>query len=192
MILNPYRDGVRVVPGCRVLNENLKLIGRSLQDPLDPSRHWVVENLYAPLKRQLGGIRVKVRDQKEFVSFINQRDLEVVLGQAVPGDYCRWLGEEYVSHTSADWFGFCADEEDLKDDLYDRELALRMEHKVFLPTGIEILRRVHLTAGIDVEELWVLIADCHPEKGFVPDASFSNVHRRWVRAQQERVIWKRI
>jgi hypothetical protein len=191
MLVHPYRDKVRVVNGCRMLSETLNLIGTRIRDPREPHRVWTIENLYAPLTRKIGGIRAKARDQKDFITFINQRDLEVLINHANPGDYCRWLGEEYVDPSEPDWFGFCADEDDLRDDLYDRELALRMEYGPVLPTGLEIVRRVHLSEGIDVEELWLLIADVHPERGFAPDPGFSTLLRRWARVQQERVLWKR-
>ena len=193
MLLNPYRDRPAVIPGTRTLEDTLELIGGRVADPHNPQRVWEVYGLFAPLpNRTLGGIRIKVVDQKDFMSFCNQRDFELLLGMGVPGQLCPWLDAPYVHWDDADWCGFCCDEEDLLDDLYDREMLLRgyMDTGILVP-GYDIDRRVHLEKGIDVEDLFVLIADADPETGMFPDSRFQTVERRWMRAERHRVLWEK-
>ncbi|KKK61189.1 hypothetical protein LCGC14_3016830 [marine sediment metagenome] len=52
-----------------------------------------------------------------------------------------------------------ADDNDLIDDLFDREMSIRSEVPGVLPAGLEIERRVHISRGLDVRELYILIAD---------------------------------
>lgn len=193
MLFNPYRDKVRTVAGSRILEDPRGLIGREVRERHSPHRPWTIENVYGPLRRALGGIRVKVRDSKNFVSFINQRDLEVLLGLATGGGWCSWLEDEYVEEDHPGWFGVCADEDDLVDDLYDRELALRAESPAgLLLPGMEIFRRVHLSRGIDVQEYWILLSDADPTTGRSPDPRVQTILRRWARVEQVRVSWQRM
>jgi hypothetical protein len=193
MLLNPHRDRPAVIPGTRTLESTLGLIGGSVADPHNPQRVWEVHALFAPLPgRALGGIRIKVVDQKEFVSFCNQRDFELLLGMGTPGQLCPWLDAPYVHWNSDDWCGFCCDEEDLLDDLYDREMFLRgyMEGGILVP-GYDIERKVHLEHRVDVEDLFCLIADADPESGMFPDPRFQTIERRWMRAERHRVLWEK-
>jgi hypothetical protein len=169
-------------------------VGAHLDDPLEPRRLWEVQGVYLPvLGRALGGIRAKVIDQKGFVSFINQRDLEVLLGVTRPGQYCLWSGAEYLDPIDPGWFGFCADEEDLLDDLYEREMFLRVQTPggvLINPENLE--RRVHLDRLNDVEDVFIFMQDCDPETGLFPDTRFETLTRRWIRSERSKVRWERL
>src|SRR6266545_5154734 len=100
MIINPNlaesRSMLRTIPGTRMLRDGT-LVGLRFTDPFQQNRIWTIQGLYAPVAgRVLGGIRAKLVDQKSFTSFCNQRDLEVLLKLGRPGNYCEWLGTDYV------------------------------------------------------------------------------------------------
>jgi len=190
MLLNPFLDKLETINGSRILNMHLGLIGHEIQDLHKDNRTWIIQTEYAPIPgRALGGIRVKLVDNKGFISFLNQRDLEVLLEIAEPGEPCYWTGGDYPAPGSREWFGLCADEEDLEDDLFEQELLLRADYPT-LPTNLELTRRVHLGRGKDVEDLSILLYDMDPETGLSPDTRFSTLHRRWSRVEQRKVIWE--
>lgn len=190
MLLNPYKNrGMSIVPGTRVLQDSLGLAGFQHMDPAMPGRIWTLHYLFAPIERRaLGGIRAKFVDNKGFTSFCNQRDLEVLLGIANPGDYCYWLDSKYPDPDDADWYGLCVDSEDLLDDLQDRELRLREQYPGVLPGNLEIVRRVH-DAGKDSQELLTLLWDMDPETGYSPDTRLETIERRWVLVERTYVKW---
>ncbi len=193
MIVNAYKTKLSVIPGTRLLVETLDLVGLHLQDETQPTRRWTIQNVYAPLpSRALGGIRVKLTDNKNYVTFCNQRDLEVLLGVAQPGQYCGWAECDYVGPGDSNWFGFCADEEDLLDDLYERELLLRNQ----MPGGIltpeyNIERFVHLSRNNDCFDVFVLLQDVDPYSGVFPDPRFETIESRWLRSERTKVRWER-
>jgi hypothetical protein len=130
-------------------------------------------------------------DQHGFVSFCNQRDLEVLLGYAFPGQHCSWLHRSYPSPEDHEWYGPCADEEDLIDDLFERELRLRNSGNAgALPSGLEIVRRVHLDANNDVEELFTLLWDRDNSTGVAPDTRLETISDRWKRVERNRLEWR--
>lgn len=197
MLINPYKQTLEVIPGSRMLVEGLGLIGANFPDEKYEGRVWTVTNLFAPLKgRALGGIRAKLQDQKGFVTFCNQRDLELLLGLAKPGNFCPWTEKEYPEMDSREFYGMCADPEDLEDDLFERELQLRSlmaaspEYPDIIPWGYEFVRRVHLNRGTDVEELDMMLYDCDPETGLGPDRRFSTLTSRWTRAERNKIRWE--
>lgn len=193
MLINAYRERPAAIPGTRLLEATFDMIGTRLPDPQQPERVWEVQGFYLPIHgRALGGIRAKFTDQKGFVAFCNQRDLEVLLGIGVPGKYCAWAGAEYVGPDYEEWFGFCCDEEDLKDDLFERELFLRAQLAGgVLTTDCVVERRVHLSKNNDHEELFVVVQDFDPETGIFPDLRFETLERRWARAERSRLRWER-
>jgi len=181
-------------------------LGREVQDPLEPRRVWMIHSFFTPAPgRMLGGLRARVVDLKGFTSFINQRDLEVLLGLGKPGDYCKWLGQKYTKPGEADWYGFCCDEVDLQDDLHTREIELRATFPIlpgFLDAqfGItdtigyapaEMTRLLHLDRAYDVEEHLVLRCDVDFSTGSRPDSKVNTVSERWVRVGRDKVIWER-
>lgn len=192
MLVNPFQRRLEVLPNTRILQDTFGALGELVLNPLDSTRRWRVESFFQPLPRALGGVRIKVCDQKGFISFINQRDYEVLTGRAQPGDYGQWFDGEYVEPGHPDWIGFYADDADLDDDLCDRELNLRGEypHGV-LVAPLEILRRVHREPGVDYEELLLLQWDYDPETGLQPDPRVSTIRNRWVRAEIMRTPWNR-
>lgn len=175
------------------MRNDLGVMGTKIVDPYDDERVWTVQCLYAPVSgRALGGVRAKLLDNKGFTSFCNQRDLEVLLELGTPGRYCRWAGQEYVEPGDREWYGLCADTEDLLDDLYEREMLLReAEGTGFLPPRSEIIRLIHAGDKNDAEELLILLWDMDPETGMCPDVRLSTIERRWTRVQREKVVWDR-
>lgn len=199
MIVNPEREKNRFeIYTGRLLVETFGLAGVTINDPINGERQWTINGVYAPiLGRAIGGIRVRVVDQKGFVSFVNQRDLEVMLGLGQPGKYCRWLGRDYPDPLDRDdWVGFFLDEEDLRDDLFIREQELRvMQEEVtgsgILPPGLEMVRRLHLDGGVDVEELLIGQGD-YITNGYQPDWNIETVDVRWIRSERNRLTWREI
>lgn len=171
------------------MTNGLGVVGFQYRDPTTPNRNWVVQHLLAPIKgRRLGGIRAKMCDEKGFVTFCNQRDLEVIIGLAKPGDYCLWMEEHYPGVSDPEWYGLCLDDEDLLDDLHERELRIRQQHPGVLPNYMEIYRRIH-SDGADAEELFTLIGDCDFTTGYGPDYRLDTVSNRWTRVERASVRW---
>jgi hypothetical protein len=127
-------------------------------------------------------------DTKGFVSFCNQRDLEVLLGIARPGSVCLWADMDYEEVDEPGWYGLCVDDEDLEDDLLERELRLREVYPGILPNNLQIERRIH-NAGTDLQELHLLISDIDPATGFGPDPRLETVSKRWVRVERVLLQW---
>lgn len=190
MIVNPYleKNLVETYPGTRLLKESLGVIGLQVNDGPDPKRKWTVHALFAPIPgRALGGIRAKLIDPKGYVSFCNQRDLEVLIGAGEPGRLCRWLGKEYLDIDDPNWIGICADEDDLLDDLYERELLLRAQSRGgVLEQELELRRFYHVGNRDDVDEVLQLIWDGDPATGEYPDVKFETVGQRWSRLERRK------
>jgi hypothetical protein len=193
LIINLYRDRPNTFPGTRVIETQLGIEGVRFADPLNAQRIWQIETAYMPVPgRILGGLRVKVRDQRDFISFCNQRDLEVILGYAQPGELCPWLDEDYVDCANESWVGLACDDEDLRDDLLEREGLLRTQMPMgILTTEYDIARRVHIGKNYDVEDLFVMLGDYAPETGQSPDTRFETIEHRWMRAERKRVRWEK-
>lgn len=193
MIVNPFqrREVLTTYPGTRMLQVDFGLVGTVISDPFNTPRRWRVQGIYAPTgHRAIDGIRIKLVDTKDFVTFINQMDLEVILGMGRPGSTCRWSGKRYAEPGDADFYGMFVDDDDLVDDLYDRELLLRgSSTSGVLDVNSEIIRRVHLEEKVDVEELHMLLWDGDPETGLCPDIRFETVERRWSRVERVRAPW---
>jgi hypothetical protein len=193
VLVHPYherdRTKLRTYIGTRLLIDDFGLVGASLKDPNEPSRIWKIQAVYAPIpKRSLGGVRTKLIDQYSFITFCNQRDLEVLVGFGTPGRYCQWADQDYAEPGDRNWFGFCADEEDLLDDLHDRETLLRQNYPTgILPRDSIITRRVF--TGTNFEEEWDLLWDMDPDTGQCPDTRLQTLSRRWARISRDKVRW---
>jgi len=185
MLVNPSAASselLTTLPGTNILGETFGIIGASFRDPTNIIREWTVQSLYSPVHgRALGGIRAKVVDQKDFISFVNQRDLEVLLELGYPGAYCKWLDQDYVEPGEPGWFGLCVDSNDLIDDLYDREMEARAQfpEDYVLPEGLNFERRVHDGEDNDYIETMLLLWDFDPVSGMGPDTRLETVGRRW-------------
>lgn len=195
MIVHPYREKekLQTIAG-RLLLDDFGLIGQNIRDTDISERIWTIQGMYTPIwGRHVSGVRAKVKDQKGFVSFINQRDLEVLLGEGKPEELCPWLGEEYVSpYNDRHWVGFAMDAEEMDDDLYDREQVMRFDwlevcggSAQALPANnappLEVEREVYLGPRLDRVERLYLHRDYDPETGEMPDTKISTVRRRWTR-----------
>lgn len=192
MLLNPSRDRrlLQALPGTRLLLESFGLLGAAITDPKNRVRRWVITSVLAPVPgRSLGGIRARLEDQKGFVTFCNQRDLELLLGLARPGQICPWLKADYPELDDRDFYGLCADEEDLLDDLHERELRHRAEFPGVIQSGSQLTRYLHLDDARDAEELMMMLDDCDPVSGLGPDPRFETLMSRWTRVERNRVEW---
>lgn len=182
-----------------MLKDSLGLVGVVVRDPDDSERIWRIQSVYSPIPRRgIGGVRTKLVDQFDFVTFCNQRDLEVILELGTPGRYCPWMGSEYLEPGDSGWYGFCTDTEDLLDDLYDRESLLRQTSGLpMLTQGSTIKRRVYSGGDLkstnknasNYEEEWDLLWDMDPETGVCPDTRLETLSRRWSRTTRNRVRW---
>ncbi len=187
MIVNPYtqegRSLIRPLGDTNLLEHTFGLVGKRITDLHNRFREWEVNALYAPVRgRSVGGIRAKLVDQKGFITFCNQRDLEVLLDIASPGAWCQWLGSDYAEPFTTEWIGFCADEDDLVDDLYDREVearALYCPHNTPLPDSLNFNRRVHNGLHDDFEEEVLFLGDTYYESSAQLDSRFETVVNRW-------------
>lgn len=194
MIINPFthKEAMETYAGTRILQQDFGLVGNVLPDLFSRGRHWTISALYAPIgERAIGGIRSKLIDNKDYITFINQMDLEVLLDVARPGSRCKWSGKHYAHPGEPDFYGMCVDDDDLIDDLYDRELFLRGSS----PTGVlspqsEIIRRIHLEDRIDVSEYHLLMWDMDPETGISPDIRIETMEKRWSRVERLRAPWE--
>lgn len=204
MIINPFiaQDKLATVGDTNILEETFGIIGQSFEDAEIGERYWTVFSLYAPVRgRAIGGIRAKLVDQKGFVTFCNQRDLEVLLDIVQVGAYCPWLNERYPTPGDRKWIGLCMDEQDLVDDLYDRECEIRaMDPSTpVLASGLGLQRRLHLADDNDCVESLVLLSDIYLETGYGPDTRFETVERRWSsverlpeRSYERNHLWRSI
>lgn len=189
MLVNPNRVRLPTIPGTRILTDSLDVVGFQYMDPRDPGRLWVLQCLYAPIeRRRIGGIRAKFMDDKYYTSFCNQRDLEVMIGIAKPGSRCHWAGIDYSEVGDSGWFGLCIDQEDLDDDLLERELRCRESYPGIMPSHLQMYRRLH-DDGADSEELLMLLNDWDPATGFGPDTRLETINQRWVRVERNSLPW---
>lgn len=203
MLVNPFEmsSGILApIPGTNIIESTLGIVGSTFKDPENAFRQWTIQALYTPVYgRALSGIRAKVIDQKEFISFVNQRDLEVLLELSYPGAYCKWLDQDYVEPGEPGWFGLCVDSQDLTDDLYDREMEARAQYPgdYVLPEGLNFERRVHDGHSNDYIETMLLLWDFDPESGMGPDTRIETVNRRWQSVERtpgrdRDTLWVRI
>lgn len=194
MLVHPFaqKELLEAYEGTRLLKEDFGIVGLQFREDAEPGRMWEIKALYAPVPgRHLGGLRARLEDNHKFVSFLNQRDLEVLLGLGTPGRPCIWTRDDYPEPGSREWYGLCADEDDLEDDLLDRELLLRGESPDWrLPPGLELTRRIHLGERNDVEELLMLRLDMDEDTGISPDPRLSTISRRWVCIERRRTAWQ--
>lgn len=193
MLTNVYAQRPATIPGTRLLEETLGVVGARIPDPHYALRVWEVQGLYLPIEgRALGGVRAKLIDQKGFITFCNQRDLEVLLGVGRPGAPIIWRDDRYVAPDDREWCGLCCDEDDLIDDLQEREMFIRAQ----LPSGVlianlEMERRIHLHTSCDCEDTYLVVQDFDPETGLFPDTRLETIGRRWIRSERRRVQWER-
>jgi len=191
MLINPSRDTVDVIEGTPFVQDQRlsQYIGARVLYG-DPRRLWSIQSFLLPApRRALGGLRAKLQDQKGFVTFCNQRDLEVLLGLGSPNETCFWLGKKYVEPGDNSWVGFYVDEDDLRDDLYERELLIRCEYPL-IPEGTTLNRLIHVEQGVDVEETYLLLGDWDQDLGIAPDPRYETVQRRWIRVERIRATWE--
>lgn len=173
MILDPTLEQhlLETYPGTRLLKTNFSLAGVKVKDPKE-NRVWRIEACYAPLAiRRVRGVRFKVRDDRGFISFIEQLELELLLGVRKAGDYCTWAKCFYPEVENM--YGMCLDAFDLQDDLFDEERLTLATNEEYVYTGGCIERRIHHEEYNDTYEWWQYIPDNTEIK------SAFNAHTRW-------------
>lgn len=185
MLFNPSRDRLSTFGKTRLVTTDLGLIGHKLRCPR-VNRIFTITQLFAPVQRtSIGGLRARVVDVKGFSSFINQRDLEVLLGVGSPDLECAWLGKNYVDSSSSDWGGFALSPPyESEDDMLIREMEWIDAGNAFA-YGASLQRRVHQEEGKDVEEEWLFLST---KQLIAPE----DVGKRWTRSDSQRVRWNAI
>lgn len=183
MIVNPFTEKGRLATfrGTRILREDFNLLDHIVKDVRRPYREWTIVGVYSPLTcRAVEGIRVKVVDESGVITFVEQMDLEVLMGLAHKGDMCAWSGKRYLGPGDNAFAGLVCDEDDLLDDLMDTENVIRMSTPV-IPDRATIHRKLHLEFGHEVEETWMMLGDSDKETGMSPDLRMETLERRWKR-----------
>lgn len=180
----------------RRLREDLDVVGQEFTDPTNSRRCWTVDGLYAPIQaRALGGVRLRVKDQKGFVSYINQRDAEVLLNYASAGELCGWLGSQrYLSPSDINFWGLCIDPFDMEDEIVSIEAMIRYDKfraraSPIIPTGYRISVPLHLGKGEDVLRMLSFTGDMDPGTMLSPDLSLERAARRWQILDTRKVDW---
>ena len=194
MLVNPF-GALPVLPGTRILSESFGLDGVRFDDPQQRGRVWFVYRLFAPIAgRALGGVRAKLVDNKGVITFVNQRDLELLLELAKPGEWCHWANCAYpgLNDELDGWYGLCCDAEDLRDDLHEHELILRQQYQSYgyLPSGLEYTRNVHMDKKYDVQEGLVFLWDKDTETNYGPDGRLETIERRWRSVERRQLQWE--
>lgn len=203
MLVNAYSEEGKIatsaIPGTRIIRSSLGILGATFSDVNNRERIWTVNALYSPLPgRAVGGVRAKLIDTKGFISFCNQRDLEVLLQLASPGKYCPWMDQTYEGPGDPNWLGLGVDNDDLLDDLFDKELEARaMSPHGRIDLGLCLERRVHDGHQNDYVETLMLINDTNPYTNETPDTYLETIERRWVSversAPRERAnLWRKL
>lgn len=183
MIVNPFteRDRLSTFKGTRILRNDFNLLDHTIEDARRPTREWTIVGVYAPLTcRAVEGIRVKVVDQSGVITFIEQMDLEVLLGLARSGAMCVWSGKRYAGPGDSSFVGLVCDEDDQLDDLMDTENVIRRSVAI-IPNRTTIHRKLQLEFGHEVEETWMMMGDSDVESGMSPDLRMETIERRWKR-----------
>lgn len=174
----------------------LEIQDREFPDPRNPSRIWVVTGAFWKIPTTLiPGLRIELRDQKDFLTLINQRDAEVLLGLARPGEVSSWLGERYVAPLMGGWVGPGVDAEGMKDLLYDMECrerysALRRTGSAQLRAGTCLPLKVH-HGQQDVVCSYELMENLLNHESL----NFYDIEKRWKRQPAPRtqlVDWVRV
>ena len=179
MIINPFREKPDRFGNTRLVTADLGLAGKKVRDPRT-SRVFVLSHIFGPVNSlAIQGIRVRGQDKNGIVSFINQRDLEVLLGLGVPGRTCRWFGRDYVDPSEPEWIGFAMEPEDSQDDLLIQEMQL-VETKGPPKQGDQLIRDLHCSETKDIREEWLYF---NSFKYWLPE----QVNLRWQLVGSERL-----
>ena len=193
---------ITVVPGSRIVEgpaEYLVFVGRNFEDPKDVGRVWTVQHMYAPIPgTRLSGtpcvyLRARVLDQYGFSSFINERDLELLLEVAKPGAYCPMTGGAYpgIRDEQDGWHGFNMGLEEIEDDLQFLEMTVvRPQNSGLVPYGAELIQRIHREEDIDIEKRWSAGCDWDPYTRQGPDGRIETIGYRWQHIESTRWNWK--
>ena len=173
------------IGNSRILRDDFGLIGHAVHDQRVDGGKWFIHGVYAPLgSHRPSGIRVKVvHPPSSTVTFIGQIYLEVALGLATPGSLCPWAGIPYPRPGTPTFYALVCDDDDLEDDLYDRELVLRSDATEILREGTTITRRYQHEPGSIYRETLILVRD-RGGSGEVPANQLDGVGTRWQRVER--------
>jgi len=178
---NRYRVG-----SSNLLSIPLDYFNLPFADPTSRGRQWIVRNAFAvdPSYVEMG-LRLRVFDTRdELCSFINQRDLEVLLGLARPDHQIPWAPSQRFYAPGAHGFvGLYLDEVELEDDLFLRECVLRCItfrcQPTPIPKGTAITRALYDSQMQEYQEVLHCVGDCNPVSGWGPDPERASVKTRW-------------
>ncbi len=191
MLLNPNvdKDKLKTYAGTRILRNDLNLLQKELKDPENTLRVWRIVGVYAPVRgRAVVGIRVKVVDKQGIVSFVEQMQLEVLLGLVTPGTQCRWSGKTYQPAVHQLFHAFVMDDDDCMDDLLDREHILRAQYPDgVIPDQTGLIRQYQEEPGLMYRDTLELLTDGDVSTGMRPDYRLETISKRWLRQNRERL-----
>ena len=179
---------LRVSDSSMILFLKHDCIGKSVRDPDNKSRLWTVRDAFAPEEDVAAGnslgVRFRCIDARGFVTFINQRDLEVLLGYGKPGERIPWSDNRYYVSvfSEAHWVGFQVQKWDSLNDLHLRETAIRIDRgygNAPIPMGATITRLIHMRDGQDLEVKFTCVGNADRHSGYGPDTQFGSVEYRW-------------
>lgn len=191
-IYDPAVDVFKTLGASRRVDSMMEVLDREFPCPSNARRIWRVTGVYAPTPQyRIGGIRLRIEDQKKVASFINQRDAEVLLGLAKPGTFCQWHGGTYAKPGDPTWVGPTVTADDLADIVLDLETWARYSsHTRGQGLSIQSGRQfaVLLYDGdTDQKQTWRFIGDATPL-----DFSLEGLAHRWQKDRSEKQAWSEI
>lgn len=186
----PIGSKLETLPGTRVLSSTLGLVDRRMPDPTDRGRVWTVVNVLYPADGN--HVRLRLCDEGGFITFIRQKEFEVLTGRCKPGSICPWDGEEYpeIGDSVGGWRGIEVTELDLEDDLFLRELDLRQQAGWGVLPPLQLQRFMKTSDSKNEVLLELLRWDADPDTGIGPDYRLETLGRRWCRVQREEIEWR--
>ena len=174
-IYDPSVDVLKTLGASRRVDSMMEVLDMQFQCPSNVKRTWTVKGVYAPVPNyRIGGVRLLVEDQKKVKSVVNQRDAELLLGLAKPGD--------------PTWVGLTVTADDLQDIIMDQEAWARYS-SYSRGTGLSIEAGrtfgLYLYDGdVTTRQMWRFVGDSNPI-----DFSLEGMSQRWTRDKAERQVW---
>lgn len=175
--------------------------------PENTGRIWETRCIFNPIpQRMIAGYRWMCVDQFGFISYVEQRDFEMLLGIGKPGDKIPWNPRyKYVEYSDPEFCGLQLDDDDIDEIIYMYEEGLRQQSSNGLLNGF-----VQWNDGPQVADLFLqlmtsenanymyhfsFLTDSMREiiepnsqiKQYVPNWRVGNVRSRWAKVEALRI-----